>query len=729
MGKCTDIPPGSETQGSKLKTGSRQDHNLETHFIRTAKMEPSVVKAEVLMKMSQQKKRISPRNYKYRLFELTSNCITYYEYEKGKKGAMKGSVATDSICCVQTVQPEGDAPVQRQFPFQIVYDKGILYIFAKDEDSRRSWVGVLSEGTRNNAKLMETYHSGFYMEGRFLCCKQTSKASPGCTLYKAGESENPTPVFNKSLPPLPGLEGRDRLALPPIPKEMKSSPSLVDTWCNDATKPDLERETDDRWKVKNADGNHGGVAPACLQEAALDGNSLTESRKRLTKRSCTVKCQQNNKPKMDLSDRSISFDTHSATQPLIFPQSDNVEDYSWYGGNMSRVKSETLLQQMGKEGAFLVRDSSHKGSYTVSLFSLALNKTTGTVRHYLINTTDDKQFYLAENLLFGSIPKLISYHQLNGAGLLTRLRHPALGSDTIPSSGYGDWELRREEITLVRQLGSGQFGVVQLALWKGRCEIAVKTIKECSMSTDEFIEEAKIMMRLKHPKLVSLHGVCTEAYPFYIVTEYMENGNLLEYLKTHGDECPPSRLLDTCLDVCDAMCYLERQQFIHRDLAARNCLVHKNLTVKVSDFGMARYVMDDQYTSSAGTTFPVRWSAPEVLSYTRFSSKSDVWAFGVLMWEVYTLGKQPYEPHDNKQVAENVMRGCRLHRPQLASEKLHCLISSCWYQNPEDRPPFHQIFEDLQAFHEDRQHIDSVWDSSDKTTEVQIIHAKQELNL
>ncbi|MGH0145531.1 UNVERIFIED_CONTAM: hypothetical protein FKN15_043189 [Acipenser sinensis] len=242
------------------------------------------------------------------------------------------------------------------------------------------------------------------------------------------------------------------------------------------------------------------------------------------------------------------------------------------------------------------------------------------------------------------------------------------------------WELNREEITLLKELGSGQSGVVQLGIWNGKYDVAIKMIKEGSMSEDEFIEEAQIMMKLRHPKLVSLYGVCTKAYPIYIVTEYMSNGCLLDYMKAHGKELQQTQLLEMCLDVCDAMTYLESQQFIHRDLAARNCLVEKDLTVKVSDFGMARYVMDDQYTSSAGTKFPVKWSAPEVLNYTRFSSKSDVWAFGVLMWEVFSLGKQPYDLYDNTQVAQKIMQGYRLYRPQMVNEDFYKVIKSCWHE-------------------------------------------------
>uniref|UniRef100_A0A8D2J038 Protein kinase domain-containing protein n=1 Tax=Varanus komodoensis TaxID=61221 RepID=A0A8D2J038_VARKO len=160
----------------------------------------------------------------------------------------------------------------------------------------------------------------------------------------------------------------------------------------------------------------------------------------------------------------------------------------------------------------------------------------------------------------------------------------------------------------------------------------------------------------------------------------MANGCLLNYLKKHGKELHRFQLVEMCFHVCEAMAFLESHQFIHRDLAARNCLVDTDLTVKVSDFGMTRYVLDDQYVSSLGTKFPVKWSAPEVFHYAKFSSKSDVWAFGILMWEVFTLGKPPYERYDNMQVIEKVCRGYRLYRPQLASKAVYQIMCSCWHE-------------------------------------------------
>uniref|UniRef100_A0A8D0EV26 Protein kinase domain-containing protein n=1 Tax=Strix occidentalis caurina TaxID=311401 RepID=A0A8D0EV26_STROC len=136
-------------------------------------------------------------------------------------------------------------------------------------------------------------------------------------------------------------------------------------------------------------------------------------------------------------------------------------------------------------------------------------------------------------------------------------------------------------------------------------------------------------------------------------------------------------LLGMCQDVCEGMAYLEQNSVIHRDLAARNCLVGESHVVKVSDFGMSRIVLDDQYTSSTGTKFPVKWSAPEVFSYSNYSTKSDVWSFGVLMWEVFSEGKIPYENRTNGEVVEEINAGFRLYKPKLASKAIYEVMSHC----------------------------------------------------
>ncbi|XP_066561936.1 cytoplasmic tyrosine-protein kinase BMX [Amia ocellicauda] len=675
-------------------------------------MDSGLIKEEVLLKMSQQKKKISPKNYKERLFELTTTTLSYYEHDKGKKGSKKGSIFVERISCIDTVNLEEQTPVQRQHPFQIVYDEGILYVFAKDENSRRSWLEALYQEIKSNSNLLKKYHSGFWTDGKFLCCKQTSKHAPGCTMWKSsGHQEMAPPLFNTLLPPLP-VRCRERSTLPPIPESGKDSLKIVVALYSYTSQMArelslvkgekyyvLEEDSAEWWKVRDTYGKEGFAPTAYIREKSLNPVKKKISMERSISTDCDFR------PSPALAECSFSMDdVNSRNIPDNPPtlESDHVEDYEWYAGNLPRAKAEQLLREKRKEGAFIVRDSSSEDTYTVSIFTLAFEEKNGTVRHYLINVTADKQYFIAENHLFDSVPKLIQYHQHNAAGMVTRLRHPAVIKDTkVPSSANGKWELKRKDITLLKELGSGQFGVVQLGLWKKKYEVAIKMIKEGSMSEDEFIEEAQIMMKLRHPKLVTLHGVCTESYPLYIVTEYMSNGCLLNYLQSNGNKLQRMHLVEMCFDICDAMTYLEDQQFIHRDLAARNCLVETDLTVKVSDFGMARYVLDDQYTSSAGTKFPVKWSAPEVLNYSRFSSKSDVWAFGVLMWEVFTLGKQPYELYDNTQVAQKIMEGYRLYRPQLACDDFYQLIKRCWHEKPEDRPPFHQLLESIQYFREE----------------------------
>ncbi|KAH0629879.1 hypothetical protein JD844_012336 [Phrynosoma platyrhinos] len=273
----------------------------------------------------------------------------------------------------------------------------------------------------------------------------------------------------------------------------------------------------------------------------------------------------------------------------------------WYNKSISRNKAETLLKEEDKEGAFMVRDSRQPGTYTVSVFTKAL------------------RYYLAEKHVFNCIPELINYHQHNAA---------VFKKVYFFSHFLGKWMINPQELTFEQEIGVGQFGVVHLGYWLDQMKVAIKTIRTGAMSEEDFLEEAQVMMKLSHPKLVQLHGVCMQQAPMCLVFEFMENGCLSDFLKRQRGSFSKEDLLGMCQDVCEGMAYLEQASVIHRDLAARNCLVGEFQVVKVSDFGMSRYVLDDQYTSSMGTKFPIRWSAPEVFSYSRYSTKSDVWSFG-----------------------------------------------------------------------------------------------------
>uniref|UniRef100_A0A4W3I976 Tyrosine-protein kinase n=1 Tax=Callorhinchus milii TaxID=7868 RepID=A0A4W3I976_CALMI len=358
------------------------------------------------------------------------------------------------------------------------------------------------------------------------------------------------------------------------------------------------------------------------------------------------------------------------------------DKHGWFCKNITRAKAENLLRQEAKEGAFIVRDSSQHGMYTVSVYTKAGGDQNRGIRHYHIKQKQTK-YYVAEKHLFDTIPELIDYHQHNAGGLVTRFRYPIgpMGR-CIPATAsfsFEKWEINPSDLTFMKQLGSGQFGVVRLGKFRAKHKVAIKTVYEGAMSEEDFIEEAKIMMNLSHPNLVQLHGVCTQQRPIYIVTEFMENGCLLNYLRQRQGRLQKDALLSICEDVCEGMAYLEENHFIHRDLAARNCLVTEKNMVKVSDFGMTRYVLDDEYTSSTGSKFPVKWSPPEVFHFSKFSSKSDVWSFGVLMWEVFTEGRMPFENKSNAEVVDEISRGERLYRPSQASRLVYQIMYSCWF--------------------------------------------------
>ncbi|KAH8245467.1 hypothetical protein KR032_010525 [Drosophila birchii] len=283
-------------------------------------------------------------------------------------------------------------------------------------------------------------------------------------------------------------------------------------------------------------------------------------------------------------------------------------------------------------------------------------------------------------------------------------------------------QINWSQLKLLRFLGSGAFGEVyegqlQTEDAKEPQRVAIKSLRKGASEFAELLQEAQLMSNFKHENIVCLVGICFDTESISLIMEHMEAGDLLSYLRaaratTSGQDpgLTLSELLAMCLDVANGCSYLEDMHFVHRDLACRNCLVteiaasttDRRRTVKIGDFGLARDIYKSDYYRKEGEgLLPVRWMSPESLVDGVFTTQSDVWAFGVLCWEILTLGQQPYAARNNFEVLAHVKEGGRLQQPPICPEKLYALLLFCWRTDPWERPSFRRCYNTLHAISTD----------------------------
>ncbi|KAL5289859.1 EPHA5 family protein [Megaselia abdita] len=265
-------------------------------------------------------------------------------------------------------------------------------------------------------------------------------------------------------------------------------------------------------------------------------------------------------------------------------------------------------------------------------------------------------------------------------------------------------EIDASYITIEAIIGGGEFGDV----CRGRLKIppnflqdidvAIKTLKPGSSEKArcDFLTEASIMGQFDHPNVIYLQGVVTRSNPVMIITEYMENGSLDTFLRANDGKFQTLQLIGMLRGISSGMAYLSDMNYVHRDLAARNVLVNAQLVCKIADFGLSREIENasDAYTTRGGK-IPVRWTAPEAIAFRKFTSASDVWSYGVVLWEVMSYGERPYWNWSNQDVIKSIEKGYRLPAPMDCPEALYQLMLDCWQKQRTHRPSFTSIVSTL----------------------------------
>ncbi|XP_002720675.2 tyrosine-protein kinase Lck [Oryctolagus cuniculus] len=380
-------------------------------------------------------------------------------------------------------------------------------------------------------------------------------------------------------------------------------------------------------------------------------------------------------------------------------KANSLEPEPWFFKNLSRKDAERQLLAPGNtHGSFLIRESeSTAGSFSLSVRDFDQNQGE-VVKHYKIRNLDNGGFYISPRITFPGLHELVRHYTSAPDGLCTRLSRPCQTQKPQKPWWEDEWEVPRETLKLVERLGAGQFGEVWMGYYNGHTKVAVKSLKQGSMSPDAFLAEANLMKQLQHQRLVRLYAVVTQE-PIYIITEYMENGSLVDFLKTPtGIKLTINKLLDMAAQIAEGMAFIEERNYIHRDLRAANILVSDTLSCKIADFGLARLIEDNEYTAREGAKFPIKWTAPEAINYGTFTIKSDVWSFGILLTEIVTHGRIPYPGMTNPEVIQNLERGYRMVRPENCPEELYHLMKLCWKERPEDRPTFDYLRSVLEDF-------------------------------
>uniref|UniRef100_A0A4W5MF04 Tyrosine-protein kinase n=1 Tax=Hucho hucho TaxID=62062 RepID=A0A4W5MF04_9TELE len=422
------------------------------------------------------------------------------------------------------------------------------------------------------------------------------------------------------------------------------------------------------------------------------------------------------------------------------------ERMPWYHSKISRQEGERRLYSGAQpDGKFLVRDREESGTFALSLM---YGK---TAYHYQILHDKSGKYSMPEGTKFDTVWQLVEYLKMKPDGLVTVLRelhtwpfqqnphiHKSLNLSlrhfpvvcpflTVPLGGstemlpmdcdefvnpYHDpndlkkFFINRDQLMIDEvELGSGNFGCVKKGVFKtnkGHTDVAIKVLKSENenLVKDEMMREAEIMHQLSNPYIVRMLGLC-QAECLMLVMEMASAGPLNKFLSTNKDKVTVENIVGLMHQVSMGMKYLEEKNFVHRDLAARNVLLVNQQFAKISDFGLSKALGadDNYYKARTAGKWPLKWYAPECMNFHKFSSKSDVWSFGVTMWEAFSYGGKPYKKMKGPEVISFIASGSRMECPSGCPDRMYALMKDCWTYKHEDRPGFVKVEERMRVFY------------------------------
>ncbi|XP_067952059.1 insulin-like peptide receptor [Watersipora subatra] len=390
-------------------------------------------------------------------------------------------------------------------------------------------------------------------------------------------------------------------------------------------------------------------------------------------------------------------------QAKVFEQNNN--SYLWSAGHLSAGSSYAFRVRMRTVGTPI-------GEFTEK-HELIINNDNNTDVLFMVLPI------IAAMVFFAIIIMVVLYRHKRKKPLPLSTLHNSFNIDYVDTENIyipDEWELDRSKVKIGDSLGQGSFGMVYEGdacdLYntdKKSRKVAIKTVNDSATIQDRinFLNEASRMKAFCCHHIVQLLGVVSQGQPALVIMELMSLGDLKNYLRMHRPDEPDNdgrkpptlrEILQMAAEIADGMAYLSDRKFVHRDLAARNCMVAHDMTVKIGDFGMTREVYGADYYRKGGKgMLPVRWMAPESLRDGVYTSKSDVWSYGVVLWEMATLAAQPYQGFSNEEVLKFVMDNRVMEMPDGCPTRLFDMMSQCWQYYPRYRPSFANLLESLQG--------------------------------